>query len=460
LLAEICIVNVRTALSELPPVQHKDIVTFPSPATNADIITTLHRYWAEAVRQTKQLSERFRDRTVRATASRIWHFLKENVNYIPDGEDEQWIRLPNVLFSTQSGDCKSFALMANAILHNLGHTAVFRYVSFDRGNPIPTHVYSITKDEAHRTVIIDPVYDRFDEEKPYAHKKDVKMQVGVMTGLGMDARFSKLERDAIAWLNSRDYVSGIGKVTFKKIALSIPRNSYLGLVSLNAFKIATKLKEANTKNPSAVKNVWEKLGGTYSKLVSAINSGASKNPILGIGAGISLTALLASAAAIIGAVGSTIKSILGSSKETDDISKAAKAAGGVLDLVTSVVSPEIAESNNVVPGMVTWAFIEHNGFPARDKKYIKIINTGKILSVPDSIRSQLTFSSGGKVVAQWLVDAGYIKTDVQLLTVDGSQVIVTDPEPGSASGSSSGSVSSLLPIVAGGFVVAKIFSII
>ena len=455
--------NVRTAIEKLPPIQNRNVVLFSHPADNSDIISTLHKYFPEAIRQTKQIAESFRGRSITESASKIWHWLKANVQYIPDGEDEQWIRLPNVLVSTGRGDCKSYALFINSVLANLGYPAIFRYVSFDRHNATPTHVYAITKDHG-QTILIDPVYDSFNAEQPYQSKRDVKMQVGVMTGLGYDPQLQRAINDAKLYLSARPFVNGIGKVTFKKVALAIPRNSFLALVFLNAFNIAGKLNEAIAKNPSIIQKVWNKLGGDYSKLKNTVTTGARKKALLGlygIGDVASITALLSTGAAVIAAVGPVIKAATGDSKAADDLQKAATLAGGVSDIVTTITTPQVAEGTQIDPidkSKITWSFIEYNGYPARDARYIKIWNTGKIISVPEEIRSQIYSGNGGAIVSQWLKDAGYIKSDIHLQSSDGSQLIVTDPEPGSGS-SEPGQSSSLIPLLAGGFIAAKIFSI-
>lgn len=75
----------------------------------------------------------------------------------------------------------------------------------------------------------------------------------------------------------------------KKVTLAVPRNAYLGLVALNVFGFATKLWNAihnadgsyYTTGRDKVKSKWESLGGGWSHLEGAINSGHKKKAILG-----------------------------------------------------------------------------------------------------------------------------------------------------------------------------------
>lgn len=70
----------------------------------------------------------------------------------------------------------------------------------------------------------------------------------------------------------------IGK-GLKKVGLAPNRNAFLLLVKLNIKGLAAKLKKSNQ---TKLKKTWEKLGGNYSKLTSAINSGSKKKAIGGI----------------------------------------------------------------------------------------------------------------------------------------------------------------------------------
>lgn len=69
----------------------------------------------------------------------------------------------------------------------------------------------------------------------------------------------------------------IGK-GLKKVGLAPNRNAFLLLVKLNVKGLAKKLQNANQ---TRLKKTWEKIGGDYSKLVSAFKSGAKKKAIGG-----------------------------------------------------------------------------------------------------------------------------------------------------------------------------------
>jgi hypothetical protein len=120
----------------------------------------------------------------------------------------------------------------------------------------------------------------------------------------------------------------------KKVAMALPRNSYMALVDFNVRGVATKLSKALAKDPSKIQALWERLGGNFSKFKNAINNGKNKKPFLGSKlegiAGPELAAALAAAAPIIATVGAYLKKIFpgDASVNTDELTNAASQAGG------------------------------------------------------------------------------------------------------------------------------------
>lgn len=84
----------------------------------------------------------------------------------------------------------------------------------------------------------------------------------------------------------------------KKVTLSVPRNAFLGLVALNVFGYASKIKKAfeNPNSKEQIKKKWESIGGKMSALEGAVNSGAKKKAILS-GTGNTVGAVAAAAPA-------------------------------------------------------------------------------------------------------------------------------------------------------------------
>lgn len=274
-------------------------------AVNSDIISTIDKNFQTAVEQTKNVARQFEGESAQATAFNIWKFLRQHITYKKDDDSGQLVRLPSRFIADGTGDCKSYSLTAAAILANLGLPVAFRYASYN-ASPIPTHVYVVTKDESGRTIIVDGVYHDFNSEKIPVHKYDKQMKVYTLSGLSEAFDF-------------QETMQGIGKKgkgklarRIKKFALAPMRQSFLALVLVNMFGLARKLARVIKRNPSAVKNKWEQLGGKFSKLQSITSKGLKFVPkkkregLKGIGVA-PIAALLASAATIIAALGPILK---------------------------------------------------------------------------------------------------------------------------------------------------------
>lgn len=401
--------NRNDVIDILPSVNGLSFVE-KTKAGNHDIISVILKNYPAAVEQLKsdEFVQMFAGSNIKQTAFNVWNFLRKSVRYKIDEEGYQFIKLPNVLLQSGVGDCKSLSLFAAAALSVLGCPVVFRFVSFNLLNPIPSHVFVITQDTKGKEIIIDAVWPKFNETKSYFYKKDYVMKVVTMSGLGsaeseMELLAMRMEllkvlnalpasspakieiRRRIAEIDK--YISpGVGSV-LKKIALAPGRNAYLELVRLNVRGIAARLNSAIVKDSGPVRAMWEKLGGKYSKLVDAVNAGKSKNPLFGssgsvpgafsevpenpvlfsnlaeanaarekykvsgVGAVPAVAALLAAAAPVIATVGNFLTKVLGASESDSDLLNDAYQAGGDVTAYDGSVSPSDDENVTVIPGV-------------------------------------------------------------------------------------------------------------
>lgn len=280
-----------------------------SNGSNGDIINTIHKNFAAAVRETKDVANSFRGKNNLETAYKIWTFLRTKIKYKVDGGGVQQIRLPKRFLNTKVGDCKSFSLFTAGILRNLGMPVTFRYASYSV-SPTPGHVYVVTKDEAGNDIIIDGVWSRFDDEKTPNYKPtDYNMRIETLSGLGsIGAKKAKKEKKPKKKIKDI-FKDVVGKVKSTFPLLVLGRNAFLGLVRLNVRGFATRTAASIAKDSANAKNVWtQKLGGDYGSLTSAVNAGKTKKAIFpkkigdlieGIGEPISTAAAIAAAAPVI-----------------------------------------------------------------------------------------------------------------------------------------------------------------
>jgi hypothetical protein len=300
-------------------------VTTNELADNKDIRDLLEKLVPEASAQMKNYAKQFAGKDEKETAKKIFDFLKNDLQYVADGE-QQVIKLPSALMRKKVGDCKSFSLLTASILENLNIPYTFVYASYN-SNPIPAHVYVQTKSG----IIIDAVYGIFNKEKKANYKYKSNMKVGYMAGIGgcgcggkcgcndrpMNGIFddkakqfqnylrekeaeakrlrdkaeaeakalrdkaidtAKDARDSIIAKGSQlqSFISDEARDLFqgaKTIGLSGGRALFMVMLELNLDGFATKLASGDT---SALLAEWYKLGGDRTKLAEALRRGASK----------------------------------------------------------------------------------------------------------------------------------------------------------------------------------------
>lgn len=161
---------------------YKDILV-TSNGYNNDIILTLNQQFPEAVKQVQNVRVSGVDELQKGRA--IFNYLKYSINYKKDPAGKQVIQLPSrMIKDTKSGDCKSKALAAAALMHINGFKDVkLRYASYDPTDKTPTHVYAVGSDNKGKEIVIDPVWKSFNTQAPYKHKKDYKMEISVISGV-------------------------------------------------------------------------------------------------------------------------------------------------------------------------------------------------------------------------------------------------------------------------------------
>ena len=150
---------------------------------NTDIISTLNNAFPEAIKQVKDVKIGGENEYQKGRA--IFNYLKYSIRYKKDPSGKQVIQLPaRMIGDTKSGDCKSKALAAAALMANNGFKDVaLRYASYDHRDKTPTHVYAVGKDSNNVEIIIDPVWKVYNTQAPYQYKKDYPMQISVISGV-------------------------------------------------------------------------------------------------------------------------------------------------------------------------------------------------------------------------------------------------------------------------------------
>jgi hypothetical protein len=330
--------NRTQAISFLPSPLFRNTLNFNS-GQNQNIIDVIHANFAEATKQTKSLSNRFRGKNDTETASNIWHFLKNNIQYVKDIPGRQDVKLPSRFVYEGSGDCKSYSLFTAGILQNLNIPFKFRYTSYSSIDRTPQHVYIVLDNG----IIIDAVYTDFNKEKKFTFKKDYKMRISTLSGIGCNGNCHAQNINGVSnpvvMIGELD---GIGKISLKKVGQSIkkvaskvqdkakgtkvvkaaakaqtqvkntkvvkaaakaqtqvkktaknvaqtivragksvvgaaPRRAYRTLVALNFRGWANKLNS----NKNEAHRIWKNAGGIFEELEKSISAGVKRKPLFG-----------------------------------------------------------------------------------------------------------------------------------------------------------------------------------
>ena len=248
---------------------------YKSKADNKDIRDLLVKLVPKAKAQMGTFAQKFKGRTQQETCKNIFDYIKSNFTYVADG-GEQIIKLPSALLRKRVGDCKSYSLFTASILENLKIPYKFVYTSYS-ANPIPQHVYVVTENGC----IIDVVYGIFNQEKKPTYKYTQDMNVRYMSGISGDCSCdSQMGKITIISKDKRQAAAASVKATAKKVGKSVSivglsggRALILAMVKKNLDGFASKMQKIDTNK---LKSSWEKAGGNFSTLQSAIKEGASK----------------------------------------------------------------------------------------------------------------------------------------------------------------------------------------
>ena len=213
------------------------------------------------------------------TAKNLFNFLKKNVRYKIESENNQRIMSPSAIVSLARNDCKNYALFIMGVLDSLKRKGLinndiyYRFASYKLLDEVPHHVFAVIRDQDGTEYYIDPVLSTFNERKTFFHKIDKRpkdMPLYSVSGIGRSVGAAKKTAQPKE-----------KKKIVVKIALAPARGSFLLLVGLNFMGLATKLKKSFEQKADATQNWWSNLGGNPNELLRKVEQGAKKKRLLG-----------------------------------------------------------------------------------------------------------------------------------------------------------------------------------
>lgn len=317
--------DATTLMGRLGPFQNRREMLTADQSTG-DIIDAILEAHRRHAGDYSKISSFFNAGSRRATARKIYNFLKNNVRYVIEPGSKQTVKSPAAILATGYGDCKHYSLFAGGVLQNLGIPFAYRFASYKMFDKQPQHVFVVVNPGTSNEIWIDPVVGDFDYKKPYTYATDRKMALYSISGIGAtaqqraDLKAAKAAKKAAPTKAAKQAAQtsvvaarkAAGRTTGQvlkkgakvvlKVAAAPVRNSFLLLVTINFAGLATKLAAAWQKAPSKLTNFWESAGGQINALKKAWEKGSTKKRIFGmeqIGAAPGVAAPAATAAPLL-----------------------------------------------------------------------------------------------------------------------------------------------------------------
>jgi hypothetical protein len=275
----------------------------------SDIMSAMLNAHTKYAPEYNKIAQSFAGRDVKSTAHNIYSFLKNNVNYVIEDDNNQMIKSPSAILytgKTTGSDCKNYSLFTAGVLDALNRMGflinwTFRFASYRMFDKMPHHVFVVINPDTNNEIWIDPVLNGFDYKKQYYYKTDKKpknMSLIALSGIGAKRKASpkkvakKQAKTVKKTVRTAKRKAAIKKVATKlkntgkglvKIAATPVRNAFLVLVKTNYKGLATALNQMYKTSPDKLKTFWEGQKGTWSSLINNINTGITTAEISGVG---------------------------------------------------------------------------------------------------------------------------------------------------------------------------------
>jgi len=241
-------VSKSAVLKKLAPFNNfRKVVSADQTVTDIiDGIINTHYQYAD---EYDKISNYFVGESELETARNIFNFLKSNVPYYIESNNNQTLRSPSAIVALP-GDCKSYALFANGVLDSLNRKGIFqvplafRFAGYKDTTREPQHVFAVMYPGTKKEIWIDPVLPRFNEKRQPSFYKDkkIKMALIALSGVGysasdkraeMEAYRDKLVRDRDKLLQAGAITPGSSKELQYKVAINKVTVALQDLPSVN-----------------------------------------------------------------------------------------------------------------------------------------------------------------------------------------------------------------------------------
>lgn len=155
-------------------IENKKILV-TSKGGNRQVIATILEVLRDNIDTCTEIVRDIRGLDTYSQCYSVFDYVINNVQYVEDAGNNQYIKTPARTLYDGFADCKSMAILVACCLKALGIDAVLRFVDFN-GNKIYTHVYVVAFVDG-MELVIDPVervdgQPIFDYATPFKNKLD------------------------------------------------------------------------------------------------------------------------------------------------------------------------------------------------------------------------------------------------------------------------------------------------
>lgn len=162
----------QTVYIKAPDGKREQITMFQNAK---EIIQQMMRAELNSRGTSKKLAALFREPTARATAAKVWYFMRNELKYVAEPQEEQTAKtIRKIIADAKKGnDCKHYATFAVGVLNACGIPTIFTLAGQDVRRRKPNHAYATSIIDGKR-VVIDACRKYFDSECEHYYRWDYK----------------------------------------------------------------------------------------------------------------------------------------------------------------------------------------------------------------------------------------------------------------------------------------------
>lgn len=177
-------------LQQLKPYSGRKVLVTTKQSTN-DIIKELLKAHSENANEYDKICDQFWTGNEKRTLRKIFDYCKKNIRYEVEPDELQTVKSPSAIIAQGKGDCKHYASFCNGLISAINRkygtnmNNVFRFAGYNIGATEPQHVYcAVRLSDNKTTIILDPVLETYNNEKPATFIKDKEAMLYRISGMG------------------------------------------------------------------------------------------------------------------------------------------------------------------------------------------------------------------------------------------------------------------------------------